>query len=227
MSYTFAKNIVTNGVDFNNQFDFSNTKALSLLDQRHRVVLGLVYQSQYHGSGMPKAFLSGWMLSTSTQYGSGRPYTGLLTAGCVGTSLATCTGGRNLNDSAFNYGQGIAAAGPSPNFGLNAFEGPWSGGVDLSVERSFRIREGHKISLRATGFNMMNHANYYVQSGNSGQGVNQTQYRPVGSNCGNGSAVDQTCYLLPNNGVGGFGSFLVVGQNTGSRIFQFAMIYRF
>ncbi len=227
LSYTFAKNIVSNGVDFNNQFDFSNTKALALVDQRHRVVIGAVYQSQYKGSGMRKALLADWTLSTTTQYGSGRPYTGLLTAGCVGTTLATCAGGRNLNDSAFNYGQGIASSGPSPNFGLNAFEGPWSGGVDLSVERAFRIAEGHKLSFRATAFNSMNHPNYYVQSGNSGQGVNQTQYRPLGPNCGNGSAAEQTCYLIPNNGVGGFGSFLVVGQNNGPRILQFALIYRF
>ena len=36
-SYTFAKSIMLDGMDFNNQFDFSNTHAPSLLDQRHRI----------------------------------------------------------------------------------------------------------------------------------------------------------------------------------------------
>jgi hypothetical protein len=78
--------------------------------------------------------------------------------------------------------------------------------------------------FRAQGFNIMNHPNYYVQSGNSGQGVNQSQYKALGSTCGDGKTANQTCYLVPNPG---FGSFLVVGQNTGPRIFQFAVIYRF
>ena len=42
-SYTFAKSIMLDGMDFNNQFDFSNTHATSLLDQRHRLTLAAVY----------------------------------------------------------------------------------------------------------------------------------------------------------------------------------------
>ena len=38
-SYTFAKSIMLDGMDFNNQFDFSNTHAPSLLDQRHESAL--------------------------------------------------------------------------------------------------------------------------------------------------------------------------------------------
>jgi len=36
-SYTYAKSIMLDGMDFSNQFDFSNTHASSLLDQRHRI----------------------------------------------------------------------------------------------------------------------------------------------------------------------------------------------
>ena len=77
--------------------------------------------------------------------------------------------------------------------------------------------------LRVTGFNMLNSAEYYVDSGS---GINQAEYKPIGPNCGN-KAVNETCYLIPNNGVGGFGTLSVVQQNTGPRIFQFAVIYRF
>jgi hypothetical protein len=43
-SYTFAKSIMLDGMDFNNQFDFSNTHAPSLLDQRHRISFAAVYR---------------------------------------------------------------------------------------------------------------------------------------------------------------------------------------
>jgi hypothetical protein len=172
---------------------------------------------------MLKPLLSNWMFSTITQYGSGHPYAGILTTACVGSSLATCTGGSNLNDSAFNYSNGIAGGGPSPNIGLNSFYGPWDGTIDLNLERAWNIKERGKLMFRVTGFNMLNSPNYYVYSGS---GINQSEYRPVGPNCGN-KAVNETCYLIPNNGVGGFGTLSVVQQNTGPRIFQFAVIYRF
>jgi hypothetical protein len=223
MSYTLSHNIQSNGFNFNNQWSYANTKGPTLLDQRHKVVVGLVYQSQYSGSGFKKALLSNWTISTITQYGSGHPYAGILSTACVGTSLKTCTGGSNLNDSAFNYSNGIAGGGPSPNIGLNSFYGPWDGTIDLNLERAWNIKEFGKITFRVTGFNMLNSPNYYVYSGS---GINQQQYRPVGPTCGNKSQ-EQTCYLIPNNGVGGFGTFSVVQQNTGPRIFQFALIYRF
>jgi hypothetical protein len=224
LTYTLSHNIADNGFNFNNQWDFSNTKGPSLLDQRHKVLAAVIYQPQYSGtSRFAKSLLSNWMISTITQYGSGHPYAGILTSACVGSSLATCTSGSNLNDSAFNYGNGIAGGGPSPNIGLNSFYGPWLGAVDGNVERAWNIKEDGKLMFRVTAFNLLNNANYYVYSGS---GINQAQYRPVGPSCGDRSQT-QTCYLIPNNGVGGFGTFSVVAQNTGPRIFQFAMIYRF
>jgi hypothetical protein len=223
LTYTLAKNIASNGLNFNNQFDLSNTKGPSLLDQRHKVSAAIVYQSQYTGSGIKKALLANWMVSTITQYGSGRPYAGIMSTACVGSSLASCTGGSNLNDSAFNYSQGIAGGGPSPDIGLNGFTGPWSGAVDMTLQRSWKLQESGSLMFRATAFNVLNHPNYYVYSGS---GINQQEYRPLGPTCGNKSQ-NQACYLVPNTSVGGFKTFTVVQQNTGPRIFQFAMIYRF
>jgi hypothetical protein len=223
LTYTLSHNIADNGLNFNNQYSFANTKGTALFDQRHKVVGSIVYQSQYSRPGMLKPLLSNWMFSTITQYGSGHPYAGILTSACVGSSLATCTGGSNLNDSAYNYSNGIAGGGPSPNIGLNSFYGPWDGTIDLNLERAWNIKERGKLMFRVTGFNMLNSPNYYVYSGS---GINQSEYRPVGPNCGN-KATNETCYLIPNNGVGGFGTLSVVQQNTGPRIFQFAVIYRF
>jgi hypothetical protein len=43
-AYTLSKNIMSRGVDFNNQFDFGNTRAPYLSIQRHRLSIGAVYE---------------------------------------------------------------------------------------------------------------------------------------------------------------------------------------
>jgi hypothetical protein len=85
-SYTFAKSIMLDGMDFNNQFDFSNTHAPSLLDQRHRVALAAVYAPRLEsliGPGTARTLLSGWKLSSVMEFSSGRPYAGLLSPACT------------------------------------------------------------------------------------------------------------------------------------------------
>ena len=73
VSYTFSKNMQSNGADFNNQFDFSDTRGPSLLDQRHRLSVAAIYQSGQHGEFGPalRRLLSDWTLSTVTRLGSG------------------------------------------------------------------------------------------------------------------------------------------------------------
>jgi len=230
-SYTWSKNIDSNGVDFNNQFSFSNTHSPSLLDQSQRLSIAAVWQPQTSGlSGFTKAFLSHWTLSTLMAFNSGRPYSPLLNSACTGPNLNTCNGSNDsLNDSAANESTnntapGIGGAGPSPNYGLNSFYGPWIDEVDLGLERKFHITEHHVISLKAQVFNLANHANFYVQNGS---GINQTQYNPVGPTCGDGATLQQTCYLIPNSGPGNFQTLQSIGQLNGPRVFQFSFAYSF
>jgi hypothetical protein len=200
--YTYAKSIMLDGMDFNNQFDFSNTHAPSLLDQRHRLTFAAVYRprlDQLTMSDTGRKFLSGWTLSSVMEFSSGRPYAGL---------LGTASGGDNLNDTAFNQDTaatagGINGAGPTPGIGINSFYGPWLERIDVGLARSFAIREGKQLQFQAQAFNLFNHANYYVQNGD---GINQIQYNPIGTNCGDGMTPNQTCYLVPNSGPGNFGS---------------------
>jgi hypothetical protein len=87
-SYTFAKSIMLDGMDFNNQFDFSNTHAPSLLDQRHRSACG-VYRpaaGKTDEFGTGRALLSGWTLSSVMEFSSGRPYAGLLSPACTSSN---------------------------------------------------------------------------------------------------------------------------------------------
>jgi hypothetical protein len=234
-SYTFAKSIMLDGMDFNNQFDFSNTHAPSLLDQRHRISFAGVYWPRLErltGSDTARALLSGWTLSSVMEFSSGRPYAGLLSPACTSStlSLSNCDGANgNLNDAAFNQGTantagGINGGGPTPGIGLNSFYGPWLERIDVGLARSFSIKEGKELQLQVQAFNLFNHANYYVQNGN---GINQLQYNPIGTNCGDGATLNQTCYLVPNSGTGNFGTLQEISPNGLPRVLQFSARFTF
>ncbi len=231
-SYTFSKNLMSNGVDFSNQFNFSNTHAPYLLDQRHRLTVAAVYEvfaGRHFESKLASDVLSHWTLSSVMQFASGRPYAALLDTACTSSTLdpENCDGaGNTLNDTAVNQSTansalGINGSGPSPNVGLNSSYGPWTQEVDLGLARHIPITERQSITIEAQAFNLLNHANYYVQNGN---GVNPLQYQPVGTNCGDGQTVRQTCYLLPESG---FGTLQVINALNGPRVLQFAFKYNF
>ena len=241
LAYTYAKNLTRNGVDFNNQFDFSDTRSPYLIDQRHHLSVQAIYQPAFARGTMPRfayTALSDWTLSTLMQFSSGRPYAALLDDTCTTVpdangllSVGSCSNSGNnpLNDTAVNQATansalGINGSGPSPGVGLNSFYGPWTEQVDLGLSRTFHLGEHQAITLQSQAFNLFNHANYYAQNGG---GVNQTQYAPNGPNCGDGQSSNQTCYLIPEAGPGGFGSLQSVNSLHGPRVLQFAFKYRF
>jgi len=235
LSYTFAKSIMLDGMDFNNQFDFSNTHAPSLLDQRHRIAFAGVYRPEMErltSSETGRAILSGWRLSSVLEFSSGRPYAGLLSPACTSSTLSfsNCDGANgNLNDTAFNQdtantAAGINGGGPTPGIGLNSFYGPWLERIDVGLARSFSIGEGKELQFRAEAFNLFNHANYYVQNGD---GINQLQYNPIGTNCGDGTTLNQNCYLVPNSGPGNFGALQEISPNGLPRVLQFSARFTF
>lgn len=235
LAYTFAKSIMLDGMDFNNQFDFSNTHAPSLLDQRQKITLAAVYQprlERFTSSDGGRTLLSGWKLSSVMEFSSGRPYAGLLSPACTSSTLSfdNCNGANgNLNDSAFNEDTadtagGINGAGPTPGIGLNSFHGPWLERIDTGLARSFRITEEKELELQAQAFNLFNHPNWYVQNGD---GINQLQYNPIGTNCGNGATLNQTCYLVPNSGPGNFGALQEISPNGLPRVLQFSARFTF
>jgi hypothetical protein len=206
--YTLAKNTMSSGVDFSNQFDFSNTRAPYLLDQRHRLTID---------NGVVNALASHWTVSTVMLFSSGRPYAALLDSSASGDTLNDTAASQATSNSAL----GINGSGPSPVVGLNSFYGPWTQEVDLAITRRFAITERQSILFQAQAFNLFNHSNYYVQNGN---GVDPVQYEPSGPACGDGATQNQTCYLVPHDG---FGTLQVISPLNGPRVFQFALKYTF
>ena len=245
-SYTFARNMMSNGVDFNNQFDFRNTHAPYLLDQRHRLTIAAVYQpfaSRHFESKLLNRLAADWTVSSVMLFSSGRPFAALLDNSCSTTknsipdlSQVVCgiadangnlTGNDGLNDTAANQSTansalGINGAGPSPAVGLNSFYGPWTQEVDLSLGRRFALSERQSVTFQVQAFNLLNHANYYVQNGN---GVIPQQYLPVGQYCGDGVSANQpSCFLVPK---AGFKTLQVINSQNGPRVLQFALKYSF
>ena len=144
-------------------------------------------------------------------------------------SFNTCNGANgNLNDTAFNQdtantAAGINGAGPTPGVGLNSSYGPWLERIDVALARSFAIGEGKQLQLRGGS----------VQFAQPRQllrakrlGINQLQYNPIGSNCGDGASLNQTCYLVPNSGPGNFGALQVnQPERPSSRLAVFRTIH--
>ena len=234
-SYTLAKSIMLNGMDFNNQFDFSNTHAPSLLDQRHNISFAAVYLprlERFTSSDTGRAILSNWRVSSVMAFSSGRPYAALLSPACTSSTMSfnNCDGANgNLNDTAFNEdtantADGINGGGPSPGIGLNSFYGPWLERIDVGLARSFEITEGKALQFEVQAFNLFNHANFYVQNGD---GINPLQYNPIGTNCGDGATLNQTCYLVPNTGPGNFGSLQEISPQGLPRVLQFSARFTF
>lgn len=239
--YTFSKNMMSNGVDFNNQFDFSNTRAPYLLDQRHHLTIAAVYEpfaGKHFDHRWAQALASNWTISTVMLFASGRPYAALLDVanggggGASGDVLraalarpfdsSSSTESNSVNNSAAlqttaNSALGINGSGPSPVTGLNSFYGPWTQQIDLGVSRRFPLSERYSLLFQAQAFNLFNHANYYVQNGN---GVDAVQYTPSGPTCGDGQTLNQTCYLVPNPD---FKALQVINALNGPRVFQFAL----
>jgi len=231
-AYTFSKNMMSEGVDFSNQFDFRNTHAPYLLDQRHRLTVAAILQpfsGKHFESSLMNHLLTNWTVSTVMQFASGRPYAALLDTACTSPTFdpGNCIGdGNGLNDTAFNQttansALGINGSGPSPNVGLNSFYGPWTKEVDLALARRFSISDRLNLSFAVQAFNLFNSSNYYVQNGN---GANPLQYLPVGDNCGDGASLQQTCYLIPE---AGFGRLQVINALNGPRVLQFSARFSF
>jgi hypothetical protein len=221
-SYTFSKNN-QKGVDFNNQFDFSNTGGASLLDQEHRISLAAAYNSQ-----APSGFWAHWTVSTAMQFSSGRPYTATLDCSGIGDFVNNSAANQSTGNTAGGIPGSTSPCGPDPFVAYNVFYGPWIQEIDLGLSRSFRIAGSQTITVLAQAFNLTNHANFFVQDGS---GINNTaRYALTGATCGDGkTTTNQQCVLVPDTSTGGqpFGQPGSINQLNGPRTFQFALRYAF
>ena len=148
---------------FSEQFNPNGDRGDSDFDQRHNLVLSGYWNLPF-----------GFVASGLAAFRSGFPYT------VIGASNVVPGGGEILNDRPNMAGdptlpQRVPAAGgvdllnpaafsnaaPSTlgDLGRNSLTGPGFYNLDVSLARSFALREFGKLTVRASAFNVLNHAN--------------------------------------------------------------------
>ena len=193
LSYTFSRSIDdaagTYGQDFSNQnaygldfYDRRIDRGLSPFHAKHNLTFHWTYNipSLQQGQSWMRAALRGWQVNNITTLQSGHPFTvqlGFVRSGNLNTGFSM-NERPNLKPG---YSGNPVVGGPARYWDINAFElptanqrgnlgrntliGPGLASVDLSLTRSFRLREGWGLQFRAEAFNLPNHPNFAEPSG--------------------------------------------------------------
>ena len=152
-------------------------------DARHRFVLSAIYELPFgkgkmygkNASGSMNQLIGNWQVATIVTASSGNWYTptdisanvstsdcGGNVANCIRPNLigdpngAACVPGTLFNTCAFASDTVIGTFG---NAGRNIIEGPGFQNWDISLFKSFPVRESTRFEFRAEFFNAFNHAN--------------------------------------------------------------------
>lgn len=183
-----------------NTYDYGN----STLDVRSRVAGTANYAISFHGDNrMAKWFLANWQVNTLVFWQTGTPFaitSSVTQNGRAYINLPTVTSDRPdrignpflsspsittgfLNPAAFAR-QAIGTAG---NAGRNIIHGPHQRRADLSLSKSFPIREALALQFRAECFNLSNTANFAQPGGaiNSYAATPDADGRFVATSAGN------------------------------------------
>ena len=159
-------------------FDRKGSRGRSGFDIRHNFVANVVYELPF-GRG---SHFGGWQVSAVASVHSNVPFTpvlsfdnadlrSLLTSerpDLVGNPYTgVCPNGTNVgtpscwfNPTAF----AVPAPGQFGDAGRNILRGPGFAQFDLSLQKSFHLREGMKIAVGAEAYNLFNHPNFAIPS---------------------------------------------------------------
>ena len=154
LSYTFGK-AIDDTTDFitqlqpNDQTDLGGERSLSSFDQRHRLVIGAVWESPYRFSGgrtLLHNIFADWIVSPIITVGSGRPFNLLL-------------GFDRNGDTHEETDRPVLPDGSI--VGRNTGKGPSFFSTDLRIVRKIRLpREGTNFEFIFEAFNLFNNVNY-------------------------------------------------------------------
>ncbi len=184
-SFTYGKSIddfASNGGDAaSNQYNFHTAYGLSPFDVRYRFVFSPVWELPFGKGkywltdGIAAKIAGGWQLSSLFQAQTGTPLTATLSGNYTNTADALArpnvvsgcnpnngpkTPGEFFNTACFqvpvvaNQAASLYSFG---NEGRDVIEGPGLVTLDLSLVRSFSIREKLRIQFRAESFDSLNH----------------------------------------------------------------------
>ena len=159
-------------------FNRKGSRGRSGFDIRHNFVGNVLYELPFGR----KSWFGGWQLSGIANVHSNVPFTPVLSfdnadlqsvviaerPNLIGNPYSgVCPNGTRVGTPACWFNPGAFALPPPGQFGTagrNILRGPGFAQLDLAVQKSFQVREGVKIMLRAEAFNLLNHPNFGVPS---------------------------------------------------------------
>ena len=197
-AYTWSKDLTTASGDTNfvrpDQFTRAAYYGPSSNDRRQNFALNYVYDLPMMAkmNAVTKAVLGGWQISGVTRFMTGTPYNpGYSITGAGGVNLTGSTtegarigvvGGANPNTGSDNPYNRInpAAFGPPQvgsiglESGVNFLTGPGINNWDLSLQKSFSIKEHAHVQFRIDAFNVLNHTQFGNSASGTASGINST-----------------------------------------------------
>lgn len=165
-----------------NPFNLRAERGLSLFDARHRFVASGMWELPFakKSHGWKKTILNGWQLNAIATANSGTPFTVYDSANVAlqatsppisgyAASRPDLIGDPNsgsrtveswMDRSAFRRLNPSTEAGQFGNAGRNIARGPSFVNLDVSLLKSFPIRDRAQLQFRAESFNTANHPNF-------------------------------------------------------------------
>ena len=152
-------------------------RGLSFANPGHRIAAGYVFRLP--NAQVLRPLLRDWTLSGTVTLQDGLPedpfYFTIDFANSGTPNRPNIVPGQNpalprSQQTADRFFNTDAFTAPAPytfgNAGRDTIPGPGNNIFDLALERSFRVREGHAIRLRAESFNVFNHPNWGIAGPN-------------------------------------------------------------
>lgn len=151
------------------------SRGRSDFDIRHVFTGAITWSNPVRRRGFSGWLTNDWALDSYVRLRSGLPFSVTTTATDILTNIASArrvdylggpvwrsdpntASGQRLNAAAF----AVPAPRQQGSLGRNALTSPRATQVDLSLSRTFRLGEHLRLSIRAEGFNVLNHPNFGV-----------------------------------------------------------------
>jgi hypothetical protein len=151
-------------------------------DIRHNVQADLIWDTPWRSNNKVVSQFLGWTVSSKLYFRTGTPFSvfdsqlagevspainGTITATEISGAAANCGSGA-VNTACFTAANFVPSGQETGygNLARNAFRGPGYQDIDTSVYKNFTIREGMRLMIGASAYNLLNHPNFANPNGN-------------------------------------------------------------